>query len=72
MNLKPLKITEEYRIDDEEEVKDFIEQLRAEAKQKGYTIKKCGYTKKEKTQKGEVVDSGFHLSVVKEYYKFWE
>ena len=40
MNLKPLKITEEYRIDDEEEVKDFIEQLRAEAKQKGYTIKR--------------------------------
>ena len=48
-----LKVTEEYRVETEEEVKMVSENFREEAKVKGYTINSISYTKKEKKAKGE-------------------
>lgn len=67
-----IKTTEEYRVDTEEQAKEAMEFFRQDAKEKGYTLKANGYTLKEKKQKGEVIDSGFLLKVVKEISTFWE
>lgn len=69
---KLLKLTEEYRVDTEEEAKNAMEAFRRDAGEKGYTLKSCGYTRKEKKKKGEVIDSGFLIKVVKEIEGFWE
>lgn len=70
--MRLLKQTEEYRADTEEEAKEIMEKFRQDAHDKGYTLKASGYTLKEKKQKGEVIDSGFLLKVVKEISTFWE
>ena len=66
------QIAEVYRIDTEEEVKHFNEELKAEALDEGYVLKSFSYTLKEKKAKGEVIDSGFQVKVVKEFAGFWE
>lgn len=70
--MRLLKITEEYRVDSEIEAKELMEQIRGEAAEKGYSVGACGYTRKEKTQKGEVIDCGFHIKAVKIFSSFWE
>jgi hypothetical protein len=66
------QVTEVYRIDTEEEVRTFNEELKAEAISEGYVLKSYSYTLKEKKLKGEVVDSAYQVKVVKEYANFWE
>lgn len=70
--MRLIKQTEEYRVNTEEEAKEAMEFFRNDAKEKGYILKASGYTLKEKKQKGEVIDSGFLLKVVKEISTFWE
>ena len=66
------QVTEVYRVDTEEEVRTFNEELKAEAINDGYVLKSYSYTLKEKKLKGEVVDSAYQVKVVKEYESFWE
>ena len=66
------QVTEVYRIDTEEEVQTFNEQLKDEAVEEGYVLKSYSYTLKEKKAKGEVIDSAYQVKVVKEYSQFWE
>ena len=66
-----LEETIKYRVDTEEEAKLTMERLREDAHEHGYTISKCGYTKKEKKSKGEIVDEGYLLSCTKVYNSFW-
>ena len=47
---------------------DFKEQARKE----GYTLNSFAYTKKEKKSKGEVIDDGYLVKVVKVYGGFWD
>ena len=56
--------TETYRINTEEEVKAFLEELK---KDKTFTIKKYSSTKKELKQKGEVIDEWIRFTVTKEF-----
>ena len=70
MNL--LKVTEEYRVDSETQAKEAMEKFRREAAEHGYSIGSCGYTYKEKKSKGEVIDDGYLVKVVKIYGGFWE
>lgn len=70
--MRLLKKTEEYRVDSEIEAKEAMEKFRSEAAEKGYSVGSCGYTYKEKKAKGEVIDYGFHIKVVKTYSSFWE
>lgn len=66
------QITEVYRIDTEEEVRAFNEELKAEALDEGYILKSYSYTLKEKKSKGDVADSAYQVKVVKEFSGFWE
>ena len=66
------QVAEVYRIDTEEEVKNFIEELKAQAFEEGYVLKSCAYTLKEKKLKGEVVDSAYQVKIIKDFSTFWE
>ena len=66
------QVAEVYRIDTEEEVKNFIEEAKASALEEGYVIKSCSYTLKEKKLKGEVVDSAYQVKIVKDFSEFWD
>ena len=66
------QVTEVYRIDTEEEVKNFNEQLKEEAISEGYVLKSYSYTLKEKKKSGEVLDAAYVVKAVKEYATFWE
>lgn len=66
------QIAEVYRVDTEEEVRAFNEELKADAFENGYVLKSYSYTLKEKKLKGEVVDQAYVVKVVKEYAGFWD
>ena len=70
--MRLLKVTEEYRVEDEQEVKQVSEQFREEARTKGYDLDSLSYKKKEKKAKGEVIDDGYLLKVSKVYGGFWD
>lgn len=67
-----LSNTEVYRIDSEEEVKEAIEEAKANANADGYILKGYSSKIKEKKSKGEVIDSGYEVTLKKEYNTFWE
>lgn len=52
-----MKTVDTYRVDDEAEAMNLIEEFRNDQLTKGYTLTKSGYTLKTKKVKGEVVDS---------------
>lgn len=66
------QIAEVYRVDTEEEVRAFNEELKADAIENGYVLKSYSYTLKEKKLKGEVIDQAYVVKVVKEYAGFWD
>ena len=67
-----LSNTEIYRIDSEEEVKEAIEEAKRNAELEGYILKGYSSKIKEKKSKGEVIDSGYEVTLKKEYNTFWE
>ena len=70
--MRLLKVTEEYRAESEQEVKEMNEQFKAEAKTKGYILNAFSYNKKEKKSKGEIIDDGYLVKVTKVYGGFWD
>ena len=70
--MRMLKVTAEYRAESEEEAKQMNEDFKNEAKEKGYVLNSFAYTKKEKKSKGEVIDDGYLVKVVKVYGGFWD
>ena len=66
-----LKIEEQYRVENEIEAKEAMEKFRNDAQERGYIIGKMGYTHKTKKAKGEVIDEGELLQVVKIFDTFW-
>ena len=56
--------TETYRLQDENEVKAFLEELKQD---KNFIIKKYSSVKKELKQKGEIVDEWVRFTVTKEF-----
>lgn len=70
--MRVLKITEEYRVENEEEAKTVMEKFRQSAAENGYSIGKMGYTHKTKKAKGEIIDEGELLAVTKVYDGFWD
>ena len=66
-----IKETLEFRCDTEQEAKEAMEKFRQEQSEGGYVLGACGYTYKEKKLKGEVVDSGYLVKVVKQHNGFW-
>ena len=70
--MRILKVTEEYRVESEQEVKEINEQFKAEAKCEGYILNAFSYTKKEKKKSGEIIDDGYLVKVAKVYGGFWD
>lgn len=70
--MRMLKITAEYRAETEEEAKQMNENFKREAHTDGYILNSFAYTKKEKKSKGEIIDDGYLVKVVKVYGGFWD
>lgn len=67
-----LETTSKFRAETEVAAKDMIEQFRAEASQKGYIVKKAGYTRKDKKSKGEVIATVFLVEIVQTFAGIWD
>lgn len=67
-----LKRVETFRLDSEEEVEAFLDNIKETALEEGYTLTSYRSTLKEKKAKGEVIDSGIEFTCTKEFEKFWE
>lgn len=70
--MRLLKVTEEYRAETEQEVKEMNEQFKEKAKIEGYTLNSFSYVKKEKKSKGDIIDDGYLVKVAKVYGGFWD
>lgn len=70
--MRMLKITAEYRVESEEEAKQMNEDFKKEAREQGYVLNSFAYTRKEKKSKGDVIDEGYLVKVVKVYGGFWD
>ena len=60
-----LKITEEWKVNNEEEAKALIEKAKAEAED--YDLASYKMVKKDKKSKGEIIDSWVVVTLVKKY-----
>ena len=70
--MRLLKVTAEYRVESEEEAKQMNEDFKKEAREQGYVLNSFAYTRKEKKSKGEIIDEGYLIKVVKVYGGFWD
>ena len=70
--MRLLKVTAEYRVESEEEAKQMNEDFKKEVREQGYVLNSFAYTRKEKKSKGEVIDEGYLVKVVKVYGGFWD
>ena len=70
--MRLLKVTAEYRVESEEEAKQMNEDFKKEAKEQGYVLNSFAYTRKEKKSKGDIIDEGYLIKVVKVYGGFWD
>ena len=70
--MRLLKVTAEYRVESEEEAKQMNENFKKEAKEQGYVLNSFAYTRKEKKSKGDIIDEGYLVKVVKVYGGFWD
>ena len=62
-----MKTTDVFRVDDETEAIEMIENFRDEALTGGYTLSKSGYVLKTKKSKGEIVDSWAVVTIEKTF-----
>lgn len=67
-----IEVKETFKLGTEEEVKAFIEKSKEEAFEKGYVLSSYTSTLKEKKSKGEVIDMGYCVTLVKKFNNFWE
>ena len=70
--MRILKVTEEYRAETEQEVKEMNEDFKNKAVTQGFVLNSFSYTKKEKKSKGEVIDDGYLVKVTKIYGGMWD
>lgn len=70
--MRLLKVTEEYRAESEQEVKEMNNMFEEQAQTKGYILNSFSYTKKEKKAKGEIIDDGYLIKVSMIYGGFWD
>lgn len=67
-----LETTQKFAVDSEIKAKDMIEIFRAQAIEKGYTVKKAGYEYKVKKAKGEIIGERWVVSVTQVFNTLWE
>jgi len=62
-----MKTTDVYRVDNEEEAVDMINDYKDRQLAEGYTLSKSGYVLKNKKSKGEIIDSWAIVTVEKTF-----
>lgn len=67
-----LETTLKFRADSEIAAKDMIESFRAQAKEKGYKVKKASYEYKSKKSKGEIIAECWVVSITQVFSSLWE
>lgn len=67
-----LETTQKFAVDSEIQAKDMIESFRQQANEKGYTIKKASYTRKDKKAKGEIIATKFVVEIVQTFSGIWD
>lgn len=70
--MKQLKVTVEARAYTEDEAKEYLEQFKAQAAEKGYIVGANGYTYKSKKAKGEIVDEAWVCKCTAVYNGVWD
>ena len=70
--MKPIKQTEEYVVDTEDNAVKVIEHFRRDAAEQGYLLGASGYTYKSKKAKGEIVDECYVVKVTKIFGGIWD
>ena len=60
-----LKVTETYRFESEKDVEAFIKEEKEGAF--NYTVIKYNVTKRERKQKGEIIDTWYRVEIMKEF-----
>ena len=69
--MKKLKVTEEFRVETEEEAKMMVENYQKEGLEQGFSIIKWSADYKTKKSKGEIIDSGYLLKITFMISDFW-
>ena len=72
INMKRLKVTEEYRAYSEQEAIDALNEARAKQNTEGYTLGANGYKYKTKKAKGEIIAEAWIVSITKVYDEIWD
>lgn len=67
-----VETTQKFVVNTEIEARDAIEGFRAEAKQKGYSVKKASYEHKTKKSKGAIIDECWVVTVIEIFGGLWE
>lgn len=62
-----LKTTDVYRVNDEEEAVQVIQEFKNNQASEGYTLTKSGYVLKNKKSKGEIIENWAIVSVERSY-----
>lgn len=62
-----IKTTEEYRVENEQEATDLIEQFKNGQLAGNYEVVKSGYTLKTKKSKGEIVEAWYIVNITKSF-----
>ena len=70
--MKKLRITEEFRVETEEEAKAAVERYQREGAEKGFTVVKWSADYKTKKAKGEIIDAGYLLKITSQFAGFWD
>lgn len=70
--MRLIETTEKYVTNTEETAKEIMEKFRAEADEKGYSLKKSGYEHKVKKSKGEIIDECWVVTLVMTFGEIWE
>lgn len=69
--MRKIRVTEEFRVETEEEAKAIVERYQKEGSEKGFSVKKWSADYKVKKSKGEIIDSGYLLKITSQFFDFW-
>ncbi len=70
--MRNLEHSVKIRTESEIEAKDVIEQLKHDAEEKGFYVKKAGYEYKNKKAKGEIIDEAWVVTATIIHGALWD
>ena len=70
--MRLIETQQKYVAASENEAKEVIEKFRAQAAEKGYTVKKAGFEYRKKTKSGEIIAEAWVCTIVMIFGSIWE